>query len=56
MPEYGIVTGTVLFGIFTPDSINLTVFIALNDFAMVDSLICSCPETGDTTKVIISGM
>ncbi|MFM6272488.1 MAG: hypothetical protein ACKPFA_39310 [Dolichospermum sp.] len=56
MPEYGVVTGTVLFGIFTPNSINLTVFIALNDFAMVDSLICFCPDTGETTEVIISGM
>ncbi|MFM6223520.1 MAG: hypothetical protein ACKPDM_24770 [Dolichospermum sp.] len=52
MPEYGIVTGTGLLGISTPNSINLTVFIALSDFAMVDSLICLCPDS-KTTEVII---
>ncbi|MFM6349840.1 MAG: hypothetical protein ACKPFK_32590 [Dolichospermum sp.] len=52
MPEYGIVTGTGLLGIFTGNSINPTVFIALNDFAMVDSLICFCPNS-ETTEVII---
>ncbi|MFM6277124.1 MAG: hypothetical protein ACKPKQ_17255 [Dolichospermum sp.] len=55
MPEYGIVTGTGLLGIFTGNSINPTGFIALSGLTMVDSLICLCPDS-ETTEVIISGM
>ncbi|MFM6554885.1 MAG: hypothetical protein ACKPGL_06260 [Dolichospermum sp.] len=56
MPEYGIVTGTGLLGIFTGNSINPTGFIALSGLTMVDSLICFCPDTGETTEITILGM
>ena len=55
MPEYGVITGTGLLGIFTGNSINPTGFIGLNAPAMVDSLICFCPDTGEV-EVIISGI
>ena len=55
MLEYGVITGTGLLGIFTGNSINSVGFIGLNAPAMLDSLICFCPDS-ETTEVVISGV
>lgn len=55
MPEYGIITGAGLLGIFTGNSMNPPGFIGISDHAMIDSLICSCPDAGETLEILISG-
>jgi hypothetical protein len=55
MPEYGIIVGTGLLGIFTGNSVNPGGFIGLNNPAMQDSRIVEVQIQIASPEVIISG-
>ena len=55
MPEYGIIVGTGLLGIFTGNSVNPGGFIGLSNPPMIDSRIVEIQIQINSPEVVISG-
>ena len=55
MPEYGIIVGTGLLGIFTGNSVNPGGFIGLSNPPMIDSRIVEIQIQITSPEVVISG-